>query len=87
MNPPEKDANNYSAEEMNADLEFIRTSVLDIITPEVRQEIQIKLNKTVMYRKELMAKIETNVVEEFPFFFTHPSLVRKFFFLNKCQVV
>lgn len=64
-----------SQEEMENALEFLRTTNLDKLDDESMKEIRHKLQLSVKYRKEMMAKTETHVAEDFSFFFSHPDLL------------
>lgn len=63
----------YSEADAIADLNILKRSVINDTTD--MEMIKEKLNATRQYRLDLMKRHETDVREQFPFFFSHPNLV------------
>lgn len=63
----------YNEEDANADLTILKRTVINQATD--MEMIKEKLNATRKYRLNLMENNETDIREQFPFFFSHPSLV------------
>lgn len=59
-------------ESVKADFEMLKSS---LVNNENMSEIERKLKSTIEYRKKLMKIPDTDVLECFPYFFTHPQLV------------
>lgn len=65
---PQDKSQQYSMEDML----FLKTVV---ISPENVIEVRKRLERTRKQRDELVKNVETDLMINFPFFFTHPQLV------------
>lgn len=78
--------NEYNDEQAQEDLRFLKGVV---VNDHNMNEITLKLAKTAEYRTKLLEKKEIDLRNEFPYFFTHPRLVRMFYqllnFLHSLQ--
>lgn len=68
--------NKYSDEQAQEDLRFLKGAV---VNDHNMNEITLKLVRTAEYRTKLLEKKEIDLRNEFPYFFTHPRLVRMAF--------
>lgn len=62
----------YTDEQAKDDCNFLRTAVVD---PSMKPIIEDKLKATAEYRKQICSDPANNLLERFPFFYTHPELV------------
>lgn len=63
----------YTEKDAENDLEILKRTVIKNVSN--MEDIKNKLNATRKYRLDLMQKLETDIREKFPFFFSHPNLV------------
>lgn len=68
----ELDAIEYSAEEAEQDLEYLKMTPYEKNTANLIEE---KLKLTSMYRHNMLCGPGVNVVKQFPFMICHPHLV------------
>lgn len=62
----------YTEEDARIDIEFLRMMVIDESNMEA---IMQKLKDTIDYRKQICDDLNINLLERFPYFFTHSELV------------
>lgn len=60
-------------ERQKHDIEFLKITIVNDTNLAIIKE---KLKSTMSYRLEMMKTLELDVLETFPYFFTHPSLVK-----------
>lgn len=72
----------YTEEEAKEDFLYLKTTEVNAQT---LAEFQEKLRKTVGYRTNLLSDDSIDMMENFPYFFTHPQLVNIILF-SKLQL-
>lgn len=69
-----------NSETMEEKMEFLRSVV---VNDRSLSEIRKKLKETVQHRLQLMKIPELDLLEQFPFFFTHSNLVKYIYFFSE----
>lgn len=82
-NPNQNDASMEVAqtediEDADADIEIDELKMM-VVNDSTIEAIMTKLDLTRNYRQKMMKRGELNLEESFPFFFTHPKLVSRYF--------
>lgn len=76
-NNVDENENNETEDAINYDPKEDVDLLLSIVVNDANMPIiHEKLRKTLYYRRKLFDDINTNLVERFPYFFTHPQLVK-----------